>query len=86
MVTKADLARPRPERGHPIGPLRRRLLLAAGGVAVFGLLHHLDHTVRCNHVGWPLQDMATRFTFSLVVYPLLLLGLWVTGRGGAGLR
>ena len=86
MVTKAVLARPSAERRHQDGPLRRRLLLAASGVAVFGLLHHLDHAVRGNHVGWPLQATPTPFTFSLLVYPFLLLGAWLTIRHRAGAR
>ena len=34
--------------------------------------HHLDHVLRGNHVGWPLTEHPTPFTYS--VYPLILLG------------
>lgn len=42
--------------------------------------------IRGNHTGWPLTDQATPFTYSLVVYPLILLGLYLsrTGKAGAG--
>ena len=48
--------------------------------------HHIDHVIRGNHVGWPLTEHATPFTYSLVVYPLIVLGLYLyaSGRVGAG--
>ena len=70
--------RPRDEVG-----LRRRLVVAAAAVTAFGILHHLDHAYRGNHVGWPLIDAVTPFTFSLGVYLLLLPGLYLTARGKA---
>ena len=70
--------RPRDEAGP-----RRRLVVAATAVTVFGALHHLDHALRGNHVGWPLSDAVTPFTFSLGVYLLLLPGLYLTPRGKA---
>jgi hypothetical protein len=48
-----------------------------------GFLHHIDHVVRGNHVGWPLNPAVTPFTFSLAVYPLALFGfclMYVTDR------
>jgi hypothetical protein len=48
-----------------------------------GFLHHIDHVVRGNHVGWPLTPAVTPFTFSLAVYPLALFGfclMYVTDR------
>ena len=62
------------------GGLRRRLLIAGGGVTLFGILHHVDHVVRGNHSGWPFQDTVTPFTFSLLIYALLLPGLYLTWR------
>lgn len=47
-------------------------------------LHHLDHLVRGNHVGWPVQDEVNAFTFSLLVYPLILGGLILSRSGHAG--
>lgn len=46
--------------------------------------HHLDHAIRGNHVGWPLSAEVTPFTFSLGVYPLILLGLVLSRAEKAG--
>jgi hypothetical protein len=43
-----------------------------------GVLHHIDHIVRGNHVGWPLIAEVTPFTYSLAVYPLGFIGLYLT--------
>ncbi len=70
------------------GPANRKLV-SGGGVAlrngvlygVIGLAallsvgHHLDHAIRGNHLGWPFTAEVTPFTYSLGVYPLILLGL-----------
>lgn len=61
--------------------LRRWLLVAGIVVTFFGILHHVDHVVRGNHSGWPFQDAVTPFTFSLLIYALLLPGLYLTWRG-----
>lgn len=61
--------------------LRRWLLIAATAVTIFGLLHHLDHVVRGNHSGWPFQEEVSPFTFSLLIYALLVPGLYLTLRG-----
>ncbi len=50
-------------------------------MTTFGILHHLDHVVRGNHSGWPFQEAVTPFTFSLLIYALLLPGLYLTWRG-----
>lgn len=54
--------------------------------ALMSIGHHVDHVVRGNHVGWPLSAHATPFTYSLGVYPLILLGLYLyrTNRVGPG--
>ncbi len=70
-----DLATPRDEE-----QLRRRLLLPASAVTLLGILHHADHAIRGNHVGWPLVDTVTPFTFSLGLYLLLVPGLYLTLR------
>ncbi len=44
---------------------------------VMSIGHHVDHVIRGNHVGWPLSAHATPFTYSLGVYPLILLGLYL---------
>jgi len=61
--------------------LRTWLLVAAGSVTIFGFLHHVDHVVRGNHSGWPFIEEVTPFTFSLLIYALLLPGLYLTWRG-----
>jgi hypothetical protein len=49
-------------------------------------VHHVDHIVRGNHVGWPMTPEVNAFTFSLGIYLLILLGLYLysTGRVGPG--
>lgn len=42
---------------------------------VLSLGHHADHVIRGNHIGWPLVEAVTPFTASLVVYPVIVLGL-----------
>lgn len=61
--------------------LRRVLLVLGIVVTVFGVLHHVDHVVRGNHSGWPFQEAVTPFTFSLLVYALLLPGIYMSLRG-----
>lgn len=63
------------------GRTRRRLLTFAGAAVVFGLLHHTDHVIRGNHSGWPFQAEVTPFTFSLLIYALILPGIYLTARG-----
>ena len=54
------------------------MLMAAG--------HHMDHIVRGNQVGWPLTPEVNAFTFSLAIYPAILIGLYLyaTERVGPG--
>ena len=70
-------------RTHPLpteDQLRRRLLTVAICVTSLGLIHHVDHVIRGNHIGWPFSPAATPFTFSLLVYPFLLMGIFLTAR------
>ena len=60
---------------------RRWLLIFASSATVFGLLHHADHVIRGNHSGWPFQAEVTPFTFSLLIYALILPGIFLTARG-----
>ena len=62
--------------------LRRVLLVLGVMVTVFGMLHHVDHVVRGNHSGWPFRETVTPFTFSLLVYALLLPGIYMNLRAG----
>jgi hypothetical protein len=54
--------------------------------AVMSLGHHVDHVIRFNAVGWPLTDEVNAFTFSLIVYPVIITGLLLyrAGRVGPG--
>ena len=61
--------------------LRTWLLIGAGCTTIFGILHHVDHVVRGNHSGWPFEEAVTPFTFSLLIYALLLPGLYLTAKG-----
>jgi hypothetical protein len=63
------------------GGYRRWLLVFATGAVVFGLMHHADHVIRGNHSGWPFQPEVTPFTFSLLIYALILPGIYLTARG-----
>lgn len=57
------------------------LLVAAGCTTAFGIMHHVDHVIRGNHSGWPFEQDVTPFTFSLLIYALLLPGLYLTATG-----
>lgn len=60
----------------------RRVLLVLGIVVTgFGVFHRGDHVVRGNHSGWPFREAVTPFTFSLLVYALLLPGICMNLRG-----
>jgi hypothetical protein len=45
---------------------------------LLGVAHHVDHVVRGNHVGWPLTPEVNAFTYSLAIYPLLAVSLYLT--------
>jgi hypothetical protein len=45
---------------------------------VLGAAHHVDHVVRGTHVGWPITPEVTPFTYSLAIYPLLALSLFLS--------
>jgi hypothetical protein len=69
-------------RGQPARiKLRTWLLVAAASVTILGFFHHVDHVVRGNHSGWPFEEELTPFTFSLLIYVLLLPGLYLSWRG-----
>jgi hypothetical protein len=46
--------------------------------------HHIDHVIRGNHVGWLLTEHVKPFTYSLGVYPLILIGLYLYTSGKVG--
>lgn len=51
-----------------------------------GLGHHFDHIIRGNHVGWPIAPEVNPFTYSLFIYPIILVGLYLTYRDWIGAR
>jgi hypothetical protein len=53
---------------------------------LLGLAHHVDHIIRGNHVGWPVTPHVNPFTYSLAIYPLLAVGLYLTITDRAGAR
>ena len=65
----STITQSQPHTIPPESQLRRRLLTAVICVASVGLLHHVDHGVRGNHIGWPFSPAVTPFTVSLLVYP-----------------
>jgi hypothetical protein len=52
---------------------RDRIHPFLAAIGVFAVLHHADHVLRADHSGWPFQPEVTPFTFSLLVYPVLLI-------------
>ncbi len=44
-------------------------------VIPLGLLHHADHVGRADHSSWPFRPEVGPFTFTLVIYPVLVLVL-----------
>jgi hypothetical protein len=69
------------EGNHPV-PQRLVGLMAI--ILLFGIGHHVDHIIRGNHVGWPLTPEINAFTFSLLSYPFIALGLYLGWRDRAG--
>lgn len=47
--------------------------------AALGLIHHLDHILRFDHSGWPFRGDVSTFTYSLLVYPVIALVLFIRG-------
>jgi hypothetical protein len=67
--------------GESFGQWRWQLLVLGIIVTAFGFLHHVDHVMRGNHSGWPFVEEVTPFTFSLLIYALLLPGIYMNLRG-----
>ncbi|MFB6200537.1 MAG: hypothetical protein ABEI98_00845 [Halorhabdus sp.] len=44
---------------------------------VLGAAHHVDHIIRGNHVGWPITPEVNAFTYSLAIYPLITVSLYL---------
>jgi hypothetical protein len=57
-----------------------QLLALAILAALCGIGHSVDHVIRAEHAGWPFIPQVTPFTFSLLEYPLVLVGIYLTLR------
>ena len=60
---------------------RRPLLILASSAVFFSFLHHADHVVRGSDSGWPFEAEVTPFTYSLLIYALVLPAIYLTARG-----
>jgi hypothetical protein len=102
MIPPSPSSRLGPEEGdvnvgaageHPEeASLRRMLVTVAAVLAVFGVLHLVDHAVRgqivddhhlnheWNHSGWPLRHELTPYTVSLVIPVVFVVGMVLTLR------
>ncbi len=54
---------------------RRTIYLLTFLAMALSLGHHIDHAVRANAIGWPLNAEVNAFTVSLGIYPVLLTAL-----------
>lgn len=63
-------------------PTGYRLVLA---ITALSVAHHIDHVLR-GVTGWPLAGGVNPFTFSLLVYPAIALGVILSLAGKAGPR
>jgi hypothetical protein len=65
--------------------MQNRTLYGLIYLAMFmSLGHHIDHVIRGNQVGWPLTAEVNAFTYSLGIYPLIILGLYLYASGRVG--
>jgi hypothetical protein len=62
----------------------RRLYLLIALAVILSVGHHVDHVIRGNNVGWPFDSEVNAFTFSLLIYPLILIGLLLYRAGKVG--
>ncbi len=58
--------------------LTRAFSLFVAVPTLLGAAHHIDHLVRGNHVGWPVTPEVNAFTYSLAIYPLLAVSLYLS--------
>lgn len=61
---------------------RRQVVLVTVALAL-GAVHHTEHVVR-DVVGWPFADEINPFTFSLAIYPAVLVGLYLFAQRRVG--
>jgi hypothetical protein len=63
-----------------------RLYVLIALPTLLGIAHHIDHLIRGNHVGWPVTPTVNPFTYSLLIYPVIGLGLYLTMIDRVGVR
>ena len=66
--------------GDPILASRRRVVAAVLAAAFLGFLHHADHVLR-GDAGWPFGADVDGFTYSLLVYPIVAVELYLLAKG-----
>ena len=71
-------------KGSAVSMQNRILYALIFGAMIMSLGHHIDHIIRGNNVGWPLTAEVNAFTYSLGIYPLILLGLYLYASGSVG--
>jgi hypothetical protein len=59
-----------------LDPVQKLILV----VIPLGLLHHADHVGRADHSAWPFRPEVAPFTFTLLIYPVLVLVFLARGR------
>lgn len=72
-----------PQSGWTLTPL---FLVFLAVPTLLGAAHHVDHVVRGNHVGWPVTGEVNSFTYSLSIYPMLAVSLYLTVTERVGAR
>jgi hypothetical protein len=63
-----------------------RLYVLIAIPTLLGMAHHVDHVIRGNHVGWPVAPTVNSFTYSLAIYPIIGIGLYLTATDRVGVR
>lgn len=63
--------------------LYSKMVTSVKYAGVFGIAHHIDHIIRKEY-GWPFESEVTPFTYSLLIYPLILLGIYLESRKPGG--
>ena len=72
------------QKGSAVSMWNRTLYGLVYLAMFMSLGHHIDHIIRGNNVGWPLKAEVNAFTYSLGIYPLILLGLYLYASGRVG--
>lgn len=63
-------------------PARSRYIVA---ITALSVAHHIDHVLR-GVTGWPIDGAFNPFSGSLLVYPVIAAGAWLTQRRRVGAR